>query len=451
MYFCNMKRIDYTRIIIICILGLVSELSLFARSLEPNKLMLDTIISVIDTIPALEEFKAIKPSIIQDIETLQSKRNICQSMLSSNRKKTKTNEEKAILVEAYEYAINNSLTDGYEYSVSTYRVLFGGNPHIKHSIREDVKKGKLTDTLRNILSQFNQHLLGRISMMNLALEYSWTSFLENPPMKQITIKVENPNYRGYHYDDYYTLNKIEQDRLLGEYSFVLSDGGVHKKETYPIEVSYLRFPQLPNHKVIDNYCMEIYDNNGQLAYVPILKRQSNTELIPKLISKEIMRLVYLQDYQNNKYNIRSANQNTHNFLSLWIGRKHGLSKSASELDELNTEGYFRGMGGLLGTNATRANEARCREIIAQTERYKDDAGERYLKQLEFDHTDDFAYIYAIERLSDISFEIIYLNKTSLQPSVCAIVTFSTGGIPYTSTFTVQLKELPNTVPQIIRH
>lgn len=106
----------------------------------------------------------------------------------------------------------------------------------------------------------------------------------------------------------------------------------------------------------------------------------------------------------------------------------------------------------MGTNATAANEARCREILVQIERYKDDEGERFLKQLKSDHLDDFGYIYVIERLSDKKFYIIYLNNKTLKPSICAVVTFSTGDKPYTSTFTVQLTDIPNNVPPVInRH
>lgn len=127
-----------------------------------------------------------------------------------------------------------------------------------------------------------------------------------------------------------------------------------------------------------------------------------------------------------------------------------LSKSEQELNELDNEGLFRGLGGLFGTNATASNEARCSEILAKKEQYKDYEGERFLKQLESDHTAEFGYLYAIERLSDTKFLIVYLNKQTLLPSVCGIVTFYTGSEPYTTDFSVKLCQIPNDVPPVVR-
>ena len=426
--------------IFLCLACLSGFLSASSRYLEPNKLMIDTVITVVDTIPAIELFQMIKPSILNDIEELRNKHTTLQAMLQSTKKKAKTEIEKAILCDAFDYILNN--TQYYKHDIIGTR---------SQKDLSEVRKGKLTETIRALLSHYDENYLAKeIAALSDSLENNWTSFIDNPPTKRITIQVENPNYRGYHYDDYYDLNRIERDRLLGDYTFILSDNGVNIREEYPIKLSYIQFPELPNYRVIDNDCMEIYDNNGDLVYVPILKRQSNSSLLPNSISKEIMRLVYQKDYQNNKYNIQAASLKTQNFLSLWIGRKHGLSKSDIELNELESEGLFRGIGGLVGINATAANEARCREIIAQQERYKDDAGERFLKQLESDHSDDFGYIYAIERLSDKKFAIVYLSKTTLQPSICAVVLFSTGDKPYTSTFTVKLSQMPNNVPPVVR-
>ena len=80
-------------------------------------------------------------------------------------------------------------------------------------------------------------------------------------------------------------------------------------------------------------------------------------------------------------------------------------------------------------------------------KYKDSLGEKYIEQLREDHSDEIGYVYMIERISNVSFRIIYINKESLQPSHCAIVTYRTGNKPYTTMFSVKLiNEFPTHIP-----
>lgn len=325
-------------VLFLSLTSLLGFLSTSPRSLEPNKQMIDTIVTVIDSIPAMESFQMIKPSVLLEIEGLRNSHTTLQTMLQSNKRKAKTAIEKAILTSAFKYILNN--TQYYEYDVFGYQ---------RSEDYKDVSKGKITEPIRSFLSLYDEnYLVKEIDALSDSLENNWTCFIENPPTKQITIQVENPNYRGYNYNDYYTLNRIERDRLFGEYAFILSNNGIKMKETYPMEVSYIMFPEIPNYRVIDNYCKEVYDKNGDLVYVPILERQSDSHLRPNFISEEIMRLIYLKDYQNNKYNILSASSRTQNFLSLWIGRKHGLSRSAGELSELESEAFLEEWEALWG-------------------------------------------------------------------------------------------------------
>lgn len=435
---------ELLRSISLIILSLCLCLPAYSRSLEPNKQKIDSMVSVIDTVPAMEAFLQIKPTIEHHIDELRNKQSVLRNMLQSGQKKAKTELEKSIVQEAFNYVIHN--TRYYEYD------LLGGQ---KAQDSKDVQKGKLTDAIKSFISHYDENFLNpEITNLSNALENDWTIFLSNPPTKMVTIQVVNPNYRGLHYNDYYKLNRIEEGRLINGYEFLLSEKGERVTESYPREISYTKYPSLPNRRVkdltFDKYRFEIYDNNGQLVYIPILQRLSNTDVYPNSITKEIRRLIYYKDFQNNKYNIQSASLKTQRYLSLWIGRPQGLSKSEQELNELDNEGLFRGLGGLFGTNATASNEARCSEILAKKEQYKDYEGERFLKQLESDHTAEFGYLYAIERLSDTKFLIVYLNKQTLLPSVCGIVTFYTGSEPYTTDFSVKLCQIPNDVPPVVR-
>lgn len=426
------------------IISLSLYLSAYSLSLEPNKQKIETMVSVIDTVPAMEAFLLIRPTIQNNIDELLTKQSVLRFMLQSGQKKAKTDLERSIVHDAFNYVIHN--TGYYEHD------LFGER---KAQDSKDVQKGKITDAVKFFIAHYDENYLNpEVTNLSNALEYDWTSFLDNPPTKMVTIQVANTNYRGLHYNDYYDLNKIEEGRLIKGYEFLLTEKGERVTESYPREISYTKYLSLPNHRVkdltFDKHRFEIYDDNGRLVYIPIIQRLSNTDVYPNFITKEIRRLIYYKDYKNNKYNIKSASPKTQRYLSLWIGRPQGLSKSEQDLNELDNEGLFRGLGGLFGTNATAANETRCREILSQKELYKDDAGERFLKQLESDHSEDFGYVYAIERMSDTKFLIVYLNKRTLLPSVCGIVTFFTGSEPYTTDFSVKLCQIPNDVPPVVR-
>ena len=109
------------------------------------------------------------------------------------------------------------------------------------------------------------------------------------------------------------------------------------------------------------------------------------------------------------------------------------------------------VGGRLyfGTNTSAEAEREMDEISSKLKKYSDAVGEKYIRQLEKDHADDFGYLYVIERLGDTSFLILYLNKNTLLPSVCGVITFFTGNKPYTMDFSVQLCEIPNDVLPVI--
>ena len=70
------------------------------------------------------------------------------------------------------------------------------------------------------------------------------------------------------------------------------------------------------------------------------------------------------------------------------------------------------------------------------------------KQLEKDHEYDFGYIYMIERVSNVGFRVVYLNKRTLQPSYCALITYKTSTKPYTKTFSAKLISMPKNIPSI---
>ena len=456
-----MNKSFYQRLITLCILCLIISIESFSRSLEPNKIVKDTIVSVIDTIRAQEVFNRIKPSLINKLNKLKEKYSVCSKLIQSKRKKVESDIELRIIQDAYEYALSiNPELRRYKTNTPQYwtRLIPVSGSLLTAAINsgrdgtktteiydKNVKIGKLTNDVRSYVSIYANYLHGQIKGMDNSIKNNWLIFVANPPTKLATIQIDNPYYRGYHYDDEYALDKIDKSAMTDGVEYLFSKNGTHEEESYPTKISFLRFSEIPAYRVTfdkdkDNKICEVYDNKGNLIFVPCLTRNEYD------IFKEFKRLVYFEDYKNNKYNIKSENSSTQKFLNLWIGRKNGFKESQSDLASMQTAVMLTAMfGSELSANAVAS------KALNKASDYRDTMGERFLDQLELDHSNEFGYIYSIDRIDDKQFRVVYLDKETLYPSICGIVTFKTGDEPYTSVYSVRLCDMPDDVPPIIRH
>lgn len=448
------------------------------KNYHPNSLMLDSLVCVVDTIEARKVFDSMRPSFFKQISDLEEKARHCNDILNSKKKKVSSQDELLLLSEAYNH-FRNTYPEFRKYKTqSTYSSSLGkgitgstGLPGLsllpilssaiinqnrnsneglkgEEIFDKNVVKGKLTQDVKRYLNTYMRHLTDKKENLKSLLSespynFDWLEYVENPPTKLITIQIENPHYRGLHYDDEYTLDIIDKSIMIEGIEFLFSKEGRYESESYPIEISYLKYPQIPNYRITynkdkNNKIGEVYDEKGNLVLIPYLDRDNY------YIFKEFKRLVYFDDYKNNKYNIKSEKQDTHKCLNLWIGRKNGFEESQSDLASmqmaLNLSAMF---GSLSNSGATKT--------LNKISDYRDVTGEKFINQLEKDHANEFGYIYSIERMGDKQFRVIYLNKETLKPSICGIVTFENGKEPYTSTYSVMLCDLPHEIPPAIRH
>ena len=187
---------------------------------------------------------------------------------------------------------------------------------------------------------------------------------------------------------------------------------------------------------------EVYDAEGKLVCVPGLDRAEN------FVFKDIERVVYLKDYQNNKYNIKSKSQHTQDYISLFLGRNGGFEKTYNESVGIALGSAFAGYmyGGVTGDYLTGRNKSQ-QYAAMQASKYIDSDGQNYIKQLVLDHESEFKYIYMIERVSNISFRVVYPND-QLKPSHCAIVTYKTGKKPFTCEYSARIIGMPANIPPV---
>ena len=235
----------------------------------------------------------------------------------------------------------------------------------------------------------------------------------NPNKKEIVVdgKIKhNPFYRGYHYDDNSILDMLDEKQQIKGWEFLYSKDRKEMCKLYPFEFNYYIYDAAPNCMVsmygYGKNFGNVYDKNGQLIYVPYLLRNN-------IVLCEIEKLVFFKDYQNNKYDILSESSQVQKWIKIILSTK-------GRLEELKYRFY----------------------------KTYDPTGWRYVKQLQLDHEDEFYRIYLIERLSNLSFRVVYINK-SLKPSHCAIISYTTGSKQFTTDVAVRLAAMPKNIPPVI--
>ena len=260
----------------------------------------------------------------------------------------------------------------------------------------------------------------------------------------------NSFYRGYRYlrnNDLDSLDKYQQQK---GWEFLNTKNCKFRSESYPEEVEYLVYDAAPEYRVTySRYNIkEVYDKDGKLVYVPSLTRKENEAEL-----KDVHRLVYFKDYINNKYDIQSQPEQTQEYLKLVLCRNNGFEETASDaLGSLFASAFvdYVAKSTLSPVDAYKVRNQTKEYAVNQALKYSDSIGQKYIKQLEKDHAEEFGYVYIIERLSNVSFQVVFINEQTLEPSYCAVITYKTGEKPYTSTFSTKLVNIPDNIPPVIK-
>lgn len=243
--------------------------------------------------------------------------------------------------------------------------------------------------------------------------------------------VYNPYYRGFNYNDSELLDMVEEEQQQ-TWKWLYTSNYEIKKDTYPYELKYLSYNNFPQYKVrFNEYGYEsykiipkfVYDSSGKLVYVASMTRNWDN------YSNEVKRLVFLKDYKNNKYGIKSRSEKTQRFLKLMLCRDNGFEKTYEEKRKVDLK--YRGNRALRNSSV-----------------YFDSDGHNYISQLRNDHESEFEYVYKIERVSNWSFIIVYLDS-SLRPSHRAFITYVTGNKPFTYSLIGRIMEIPKDLPPIV--
>ena len=399
----------------------------------------------VDTIRAIELCNQAINTFKTDLNKGIIRQEKCQSMLLFD-KKAKTPEEFSLLRSAYDLCLEIPSSDDI-------------SRKMKELDLKDVKKGKITKNVKKYLATYSEYLEDSLNLVQNILSKSWDELIPEDYLPYITetVQKQNPNYRGLQYNNYEKLDRIEEiQQISKKWSFLYGGNYEYQFNVYPEKVNYLTFKEAPQYRVLytTNYNEKptytgVYDSQGNLVYVPSLTRLGNEDEF-----MDIKRLVYLKDYQSNKYNIQSTSKHTKEYISLFLGRTNGLVETPKEaISGVLGAAIYAGMASQLmsplGSYQIR-NKLKQYEL-QQYAKYTDNDGKNFLEQLKKDHAEEFGCLYIIERRSDLSFLVVYLDSNA-QPSWSAEIAYSTGNKPYTKAFSTKLIKLtnPQDIPPIIR-
>lgn len=300
----------------------------------------------------------------------------------------------------------------------------------------DVQNGNLTSETINFLVYYQRKLCIDISELKVTIRQQSSINNQNQSRnsssrKETSRQSENnllsPSDRGKIYSDAKKLNELEFSQNLKGWEFLISGERKKEKRYYPIEVEYYIYSQYPEYRLVSDYKNDhvnddkdyvnknildykVYDKNGKLIYVPGLKRKEYG-VMASMECAIIERLVYRRDFDANKYNIMSEPIDVQRYV-------------AHKLGKIKRNRFVP---------------------------WNSQEGELYLAQLKSDHESEFGYLYIIERINKTRFRLVFLDKNSLKPSICAIVTYTSGSTPFTSAISIELTGVPDNIPPAIKN
>lgn len=420
----------------------------------PQNLMVNGNISVIDTLKAKKMYEELREELRTDLNNGNEQLSRLTKLLSSTEKKIKDEADLFLVNDAFSWVKSshpdllkrkrNNVIIPLILSIS-YDV--NQTKDITPQIEKSIQSKKLTNHIKEILRVYQTYLTDSVIKLNNKLSSDkWEQVVKPLPMKTINTNIFNPYYRGFNYYDSDLLDLVETEQQR-TWDFIYSSNYEKKEDSYLQKKKYLSFDGYPQYKVTyyeDSYTYKViprfvYDTNGNLVYVASLTRNNDSAPF-----QEMRRLVYLRDYLNNKYGIKSQSKKTQNYLQLLLCRDNGFERThvealasvfaaalTSDLRYMGDKGKKIANGALKNVNV-----------------YNDSDGKNYIAQLEKDHDSEFGSVYMIERLSNVSFRIVYLD-TQLKPSHCAIITYMTGDKPFTQELSGRLVSIPNNLPPLI--
>lgn len=171
-----------------------------------------------------------------------------------------------------------------------------------------------------------------------------------------------------------------------EWRWIITEEYENVNELYPVEISYRKYSSHPQYRVINSTDafserqINVYDTKGSLIRAGMIYTSSRYNELDENVRNELLKQLYIKDYNNNKHNFKKEDAKTQNYVK-------------RELGIIPQVGSY---------NAWRSAFS--------------PVGQRYLDQLELDHQNDLKNVLKIERLNNLSFKKTFGDRENNEES-----------------------------------
>lgn len=239
-----------------------------------------------------------------------------------------------------------------------------------------------------------------------------------------------------------------------EWNWINNEKPIKKIERYPISVEYKYYESHPQYRftpeVYESTMHFAYDGKGNLQRVLMPKYKLSWQDMGSNDSDVGMAIARMA-YENNDYDIKSANSSTLKYVRVVLGLEKLTGKAraqAAKASEDMVKAYKQAVEDDIRYGNSRKGEAAARKnaanffgaMLSAAYANHDEAGAGWFSQIEHDYWDILKLgPYKMERLSDTSVKYIYVDK-ELKPVIELSVAYQTAA-PYEVKRTIQAKRI----------
>lgn len=265
------------------------------------------------------------------------------------------------------------------------------------------------------------------------------------PTKYIKYNIHNEFYRPLSSANHKDVMDVAQQKT--GYEWIFTEDNTYKNDSYPIEMEYYLFASHPELRVSGN---AIYDSQGKLKRIIQLRRDEGTfdrivyenikitnengPFSVNAMREKIIKLLYANDYKNNKYGIKeNLDADTKYAIENYVGiqsKAEEIEKMAIEYDAANFINANNGIkqrmsqSQLSEFNVLWAKVSKYPLVIeSHRKKMKGDKARRWLQQVVSDHDANSLSCYRISRINDLCFSLEYENSNTHSIIIKAIVEF----------------------------
>lgn len=205
-----------------------------------------------------------------------------------------------------------------------------------------------------------------------------------------------------------------------------------ESEHYPVTITYRVYDSHPEYHVTDE---AIFDTNGKLIRIREMtdKIKDGDKLIKKFdnIAEALLYKILAEDYKNNKYNINNESSDVKYAIENLLFIRDDFKRA----EKKRLEPYLRELENALKSGNIHKYKQLYEKysVIVYGPKPNDPNDNRkakaYIQQLQEDHVKDILRLWKIERVDDLTFNIIFLNKANNEMRIIPF-SFKTGAKPY---------------------